>query len=94
MKFLVRLYDLSYIPGPDADMKVLALSDRKVNGNPRRQLQMNCSFGCAVNKPMSTLPEPFSSEDFPSRMYNGPMKSNPEWANDGSRDTRSISSGW
>ena len=43
-----------------------------------------------VNKQMYTLSKPFSFEDFPSRMYNGPIKSNPEWANGGSRDTRSI----
>lgn len=43
-----------------------------------------------VNKQIYTLSEPFSFEDFPSRMYNRPMKSNPVWANGGSRDTRSI----
>ena len=43
-----------------------------------------------ANKQMYTLSELFSFEDFPSRMYSGPMKSNPVWANGGSRDTRSI----
>ena len=43
-----------------------------------------------VKKQRYTLLEPFSDKDFPSRMYNGPTKSNPVWANGGSRDTRSI----
>ena len=43
-----------------------------------------------MNKQMYILSDPFSFEDFPSRMYNGPMKSNPVWANGGSRDTRSF----
>ena len=43
-----------------------------------------------MNRQMYTLSEPFSFEDFPSRMYKGPMKSNPVCANGGSRDTRSI----
>ena len=40
-----------------------------------------------ANKQMYTLSELFSFEDFPSRMYNRPMKSNPVWVNGGSRDT-------
>ena len=44
-----------------------------------------------MNKQMYTLSEPFSFEDSPAlRMYRGPMKSNPVWANGGSRETRSI----
>ena len=42
-----------------------------------------------MNKQMYTLSEPVSFEDLPSRMYKGPMKSNPVWENGGSRDTRS-----
>ena len=43
-----------------------------------------------VNTQMYTLSEPFCFEDFPLHIYNGPMKSNPVWANGRSRDTPSI----
>lgn len=43
-----------------------------------------------VNKQMYTLSEPSSFEDFPSHKYNGPIKSNPVWANGRSRDSHSI----
>ena len=68
---------------------------RKANRNespPREGVGSNwiVLVDAHVNTQMYTLSEPFSFEDFPSRMYNGPIKSNPEWANGGSRDTRSI----
>ena len=43
-----------------------------------------------MNKQIDTLFELFSGRDFPSRIYNGPMKYNLVWANGGSKDTRSI----
>ena len=93
----------------DADLKVLALSDWRVMGNPRwltNLLKANRNDAtlregvssrwialveAQVNIQMHTLSETFSFEDSPSlRMYSGPMKSNPVWANGGSIETRSI----
>ena len=96
-----------FLTSLDADLKVLALSDIRVTGNPRRLTNLRKAnrnestlkgvsykwialVDVHANKQMYTLSELFSFEDFPSRMYSGPMKSNPVWANGGSRDTRSI----
>ena len=93
-----------FLTSLDADLKVLALSDIRVTGNPRRLTNLRKAnrnestlrgvsskwialVDVHANKQMYTWSEPFSFEDFPSRMYNGPMKSNPVWANGGSRDT-------
>ena len=88
----------------DADLKVLALSDRMVAGRPRRATNLRkasrnfSTFSpCVSSKWMARVAAHVNKQIYAllltvlledSTKYSGPAKSNPVWANGGSSDYR------